>query len=127
MSTGAEGQARLEDALHKSQAFLSSGQTPEDLDFKRRQQMESNLGSFVAGQTPQSQFGNIARAGQGATPVFNAQPNATMPNNAGTLGSGYSNSVGTSTVNNAMNQSNSWFSGLSSLMSGLGALGKASA
>jgi hypothetical protein len=124
MSTGAEGQRRLEEALHKSQGFMSSGQTPEDIAFKRNQQMEANLGAFIAGQTPQSQFGNISRANQGATPVTGAQQNATMPNNAGAVGSNYSTAGFAANANTAANSTNSLFAGLSSLLTGIGSLKK---
>jgi hypothetical protein len=124
MSTGAEGQRRLEEALHKSQGFMSSGQTPEDIAFKRNQQMEANLGAFISGQTPQSQFGNISRANQGATPVTGAQPNATMPNNAGAVGSNYSTAGFAANANTAANSTNSLFAGLSSLLTGIGSLKK---
>ena len=122
MSTGAEGQARLDAAISKSGGFMASGQTPEDIAFRRTQQKMTNLGSFVNGATPESQFGNISRSSQGSTPVTGAQPNAAMPNNAGQVGTGYATSAYASNANNAANSTNSWFAGLSGLLSGIGSL-----
>ena len=122
MATGAEGQARLDAAASKGGQFLASGQTPEDIAFRRTQQGISNLGAFVNGQTPQSQFGNIARANQGAAPVSGAQANATMPNNAGTIGQNFATNAYAANVNSAQNTPNNWFAGLSSVLSGIGGL-----
>ena len=122
MSTGAGGQARLDAAIAKSKAFQSSGQTPEDIAFKRAQQKISNTGAFVNGATPQSQFGNIAAAGQGATPVAGAQPTTALPNNASQLGSSYANAVNSANTNTANSQANNWFAGLSTILSGIGSL-----
>lgn len=122
MSTGAGGQARLDAAIAKSKAFQASGQTPEDIAYKRAQQKIANTGAFVNGATPQSQFGNIAQAGQGATPVAGAQATTTMPNNASQLGSGYANAVNSANTSTANSQANNWFAGLSTLLSGIGSL-----
>lgn len=121
MSTGAEGQARLNAATAKGGQFLASGQTPEDIDFRRTQQGIANLGSFVNGQTPQSQFGNIARSNQGATPITGAQNNATMPNNAGQVGNSYANNAYAANANAAM-QTPSWMAGLSSMLTSIGSV-----
>lgn len=122
MATGAEGQARLNAALTKGGAFQSSGVTPEDVRFKRAQQKISNLGSFVNGATPQSQFGNLGNAATGATPTAQAQPSATLPNNASQIGSAYANSVNSTNTSIANNQSNNWFAGLSTLLNSVSAL-----
>lgn len=121
MSTGASGEARMRAAADKGSQFLASGQTPEDVAFRRGQQKISNLGAFVGGQTPQSQFGNISRAGTGATPVNPGQATATMPNNAGQVGNAFANQAYQANVNQAQ-QTPSWFTGLSSLLSGIGSL-----
>lgn len=121
-STGMEGQGRLSAATNKAGQFLASGVTPEDIAYKRGQQKISNLGAFVNGATPQSQFGALAQAGQGAAPVTGAQANATMPNNASSVGSGYSSSGYSSQVNQSLNQPNSWFAGMSALLNGVGSL-----
>jgi hypothetical protein len=122
MATGAEGQARLQAALDKSKGFLASGETPEDIAYKRAQQKITNTGAFVNGATPQSQFGAIGQAGKGAAPVSGAQPTATMANNAGQVGQSYATTVGAANAANANTQSNNWFAGLSSLLSGIGSL-----
>lgn len=126
LSTGASGEARAQAAAAKGSQFLASGQTPEDIAFRRGQQQISNLGAFVAGQTPESQFGNISRSGTGATPTNPGQANATMPNNAGTVGNAFSNSAYQANVNQAQ-QTPSWLTGLSSLLSGIGSLNSATA
>lgn len=125
MSTGAAGQQRLDAALSKSGSFLQSGQTPEDVAYKRAQQTISNTGSFVNGQTPQSQFGNLANAGNGATPVAQSQTTTGLPNNATQIGTSYANSVNTGNTNQALNGTNSWFAGLSTLLNGISSLNTA--
>lgn len=121
LGTGAQGEARAQAAAGKGRQFLASGQTPEDIAYRRTQQGISNLGAFVNGQTPQSQFGNISRANQGAAPVTGAQKNATMPNNAGQIGQNFASNAYAANVNAAQNNP-SWLTGLSSILSGIGGL-----
>jgi len=124
MSTGAAGQARLEAALAKSQGFLNSGATPEDIAYRREQQNLSNLGSFVGGTTPEAQFRNLSSAGQGAAPFQPGQPAPQLPANAGSGGDAYSISAYNANARNATQQANPWMAGLSSLLSGIGAATK---
>lgn len=125
MSTGAEGQARLQAAQRAGQGFISSGTTPADIEYRREQQNLANLGSFVGGRTPESQFGAIS--GQGAAPFVPAQQAPTMPGGAAAAGPAYSVSAYNAATNAATQQANPWMAGISSLLSGLSAYGKATA
>lgn len=124
MSTGAEGQARREAGIAKSQAFLSSGSTPEDIAYRREQQNLANLGAFVGGQTPESQFQNLTSVGQGATPFYPGQAPPTQPNNASSVGGPYSVASYQQQLRNAGAGAN-WMSGIGAALGSLGGtLGK---
>lgn len=127
LSTGNEGQARLHDAETKAQAFLSSGSSPEDIEYRREQQNLANLGAFVGGRTPESQFQNLSGASQGAAPFTPAQPGPQMPGGSAQQGGAYSVAGYQAATNAAMNQVNPWMAGLSSILSGVGAIGRATA
>lgn len=123
MSTGMEGQARREAALRKGSAWLASGSTPEDIAYRREQQNISNLGAFVAGQTPQSQFQNLAGAGRGAAPFVPGQAPPQLPQNAGAGGGQYAVNSYQAKINQAANQANPWLAGMSTLLNGISAAG----
>lgn len=125
MSTGYEGQARRDAGIQKAQAFLGSGQTPEDIEYKREQQNLANLSSFVGGRTPQSQFSGLKTAGQGAAPVTGADQAPTMAGGAAQTGGAYSVAAYNAKTNQLANTANPWMSGLSTLLSGLGTVNKA--
>lgn len=127
LSTGNEGQARLNAAEGKAQSFLSSGSSPEDIAYRREQQRLADLGAFVGGRTPESQFQNLSGASQGAAPFTPAQPGPTMPGGSAQQGNAYSVAGYQANVNAANNQVNPWMAGLSSILSGVGAIGKATA
>lgn len=121
MGQGYEGEARRQAGIDKAQGFVGSGQTPEDIQYKRDQQDISNLGAFTSGQTPQSQFGAIAGAGQGSTPVVNGQKLPGLPANAGASGAGYAASAAGAQAQQQSNQASPYFAGLSALLSGINA------
>lgn len=124
MSTGQQGEARRQAAEAAAGSYLSSGATPEDVQYKREQQMLSNLGSFVAGQTPESQFRNLSGAASGAAPFYGAQQAPSMPSSAASVGPAYSVGAWQRQLQGQMGQANGWLGGLSGLLSATGALGK---
>lgn len=123
-TTGAAGQARLQAAEGKGVNWLSSGATPQDIAYRQEQQNLADLGSFVGGQTPQSQFNNLSGAQQGATPFVPGQQQPTMPNNAGPAGSNFSVGAWQQNLRNQSSQANGWMGGISALLSGVGAAAK---
>jgi hypothetical protein len=125
MSTGNEGAARRQAGTTAAGAWLSSGATPEDVAYRREQQNLANLGSFIGGQTPQSQFQNLSGASQGAAPFYPGQPGPTQPNNASTVGPAYSVAAWQKQLAGQSGQANSWMAGLSSIMSGVSSAAKA--
>lgn len=124
MMTGFEGQGRLNAAQDKAQSFLESGTSPADIAYRREQQNLANLGSFVSGQTPQSQFQNLSGASQGAAPFVRPTPGPAMPGGAGAVGASYANAAGAARVNQAQ-QPNPWMAGISSLLSTISGTAKA--
>lgn len=97
--------------------WLTSGATQQDVEYRRKQQAMSNVSNFLAGRTPQAQFGQLSGAQQGAS------PNATAPSlpNFGNAGQdqaiqGASQQYATR-VQAAADQVNPWLLGLSSAMS----------
>lgn len=120
MSTGMQGAARRQAGIGQAQSWLTSGSTPEDIAYRREQQNKANLGSFVAGQTPESQFHDLSGAGQGATPFYPGQPAPTMPNNAGQVGQAGSVAAWQQSLRNQSGQANGWLAGISSVLNGIG-------
>lgn len=123
LTTGYAGRARSAAGRRKALAFLSSGATPEDIDYRRNQQVMSNLASEVNGVTPQSQFASLSGAQNGPTPQVNGNPlpimaGGTVGQAAGAAATGYKQ---------AMSQPNQWMAGLSTIINAAGAAGKAGA
>jgi len=123
LTTGAMGEARATAARRKALAFAASGSTPEDIDYRRRQQDMANLSSEVNGVTPQSQFATLSGAQNGPTPQVNGNALPTMPGN--TVAQAGANAV--TGYNQAMAQPNQWMAGLSALLNTAGAAGQAGA
>ena len=100
--------------------YLSSGITPEDIQYRKIQQSLSNLGAFRQGVTPTAQFSSLSSAGNGSAP-FNApnyQTPATLnPERAAQTGVNFANNV----YESSQNQANPWLSGLSLAASGMNA------
>ncbi len=105
-----------------AQGFLSSGVTPEDVQYRRIQQSLSNLGAFQSGQTPTAQFSTLSSAGNTAAP-FNGGPgvNPLTNPNAAQNGLNYQNQLYSGQVNFAQSQVNPYIAGLSTGISGLNA------
>jgi len=121
--TGFEGEGRRQAGIQKAMSWLSSGATPEDTEYRRSQQNMANLSAQISGTTPQSQFGSLSGAQQGATPTGVAQANLSqMPNNAAQGAAGAVNSYSAK-----LNQTPSWMAGLSALLTAGGAAAKGTA
>jgi hypothetical protein len=116
MSTGKEGQARLQAEQGQVGNWLQSGSTPEDIAYRREQQNLANMGAFVGGRTPQSQFQNLSGAGRGTTPMY--QANLPGMNNAANGANAYTIGAWQDQLRAQQNQANPWMAGLSSMLSG---------
>lgn len=114
MSTGAEGQARMQAAEDKAGQWLASGKTPAEIQREREQLFLSDLGSFVSGRTPEDQFRSISTAANGSTPYYPGQPAPTQPNNASTIGPNAAAQSYADQVNAAKGQT-SWLTALGGL------------
>lgn len=57
-------------AQSAAQQYLSEGVTPADISYRTLQQNLSNLGNFVSGVTPTSEFSSLSGASQGAAPIL---------------------------------------------------------
>lgn len=110
---------RQQDALD----LLESGSTPEDIAFRKLQQTLGNLGSFVNGQTPTAQFGQVSAAGSGPVKLTGQGVN-TNTFNPNAAGQGVSNAMNQwqTTFNYDQSQANPWLAGFSGVTTGLGAL-----
>jgi hypothetical protein len=90
MATGTAAEKRKADRQARALAFLQSGATPDDINFRHFQQSIANLGSFASGQTPSSQFSTISGAQGGAVPFVTGEPMTTNVNpNAGAQGAAF--------------------------------------
>lgn len=121
LTTGFAGESRAAAARRKALAFMTSGATPEDVEYRREQQDIANLASEISGQTPQSQFASLSGAQRGPTPQVNGAPLPTM--SGGTVGQAAG--AATTAYGNALAQPNQWMAGLSTLINAAGAAGKA--
>lgn len=93
--------------------FLSSGVTPEDVEYRRIQQSLANLGAYIGGETPTAQFQQLSGAANAAVPFVSGGPNTQTTNpNAGAQGMNWANQVYSGNVNWAQNQVSPWVAGL---------------
>lgn len=124
LTTGLAGNQRQQQGIAMGQDWLGSGETPEDVQYRKEQQNLSNLSSEVNGATPESQFKSLDNASSGPTPVNNGAPLPTMPGGqVGTAGSAALSSYGTQ-LNNQEQQTNPWMAGISTVLNAGGALGQ---
>ncbi len=110
--TGAAGEQRKRDAAQKAMSWLSSGATPEDVEYRREQQNLANLSAEVNGQTPESEFKSLSGAQTGPTPFVQGQPLPEMPGSQPGAQSAALNSWQTQ-MNASNGQAGSWISGIS--------------
>ena len=125
METGLAGDARRQAGIQKALGWLSSGATPEDVQFRREQQNLANMGAYIGGRTPQAEFANLSGAQQGATPMRGGSQLPTMNQNAGQSSQQAALNDWQTQMGYESGQANPWMAGLSGLL-GLGsAAGKA--
>lgn len=99
--------------------FLTSGVSPDDAAQRRDQQGLNNVGSFISGETPQAQFGQVSGAQAGAVPWNNGgvQLPGTNPN-AGAQGINFANGLYAGRVDWRNQQVSPWVAGLSGAFQG---------
>ena len=122
LTTGFAGEDRAAAGRAKAQAWLSSGNTPEDVRYRREQQNMSNLSSFINGATPQSQFAALSGAQNGAAPFVPARPGPQMGNSAGAAGQQFAQQSWQTQLGAQANQVSPWLAGLSAMLTGTGAV-----
>jgi len=121
LTTGFEGEGRLTAAEQKALGWLTSGATPEDVDYRREQQTLADLSSFANNKTPQSQFAALSGAQTGPAPYSAGRPLATQNPGAGAAGQqGALSSYGTQ-LTQAENTANGWMAGISAMLKGASA------
>jgi PAS domain-containing protein len=125
METGLAGDARRQAGIQKALGWLSSGATPEDVQFRREQQNLANMGAYIGGRTPQAEFANLSGAQQGATPMRGGAPLPTMNQNAGQSSQQAALNDWQTQMGYEANQANPWMAGLSGLLGVGSAAGKA--
>jgi hypothetical protein len=112
LTTGFAGQERAAGNAQAGAAWLASGETPSDIQYRADQQNLSNLSSFINGQTPESQFGQLSGAQTGATPVTPAVPQQGANFNAGNQGI----SGALQQFSNQTNTPSNWTTGISGVL-----------
>lgn len=127
LTQGMAGIQRQAAGIQKGIGELSSGTTPEDVQYRQSQQNMADLSALISGQTPQSQFKSLSGAQQGPTPQVNGPPLPTSPgNNLAAAGGATLNANATGNqIRNAT--ANPWLSGLSTAISGINAVGNSGA
>lgn len=118
---GAAGLQRQAQRQGRAQGYLSSGATPTDIKYRASQQSMANLGAFINGQTPVTQFGQLSGAQQGATPVRQGQSLPTVNPNAGFAGANYALGNYQQNMNSYNQQANPWMAGMGLALKGAGA------
>jgi len=122
IATGLSGEARLQQRLQHAMSYLGSGATPEDVDYRERQQSLADMASFLSGQTPTAQFRNLSGGQQGAAPQIQG-PALPGPNpNAATLGQAGAVQSFNDRVRAQASTVSPWFAGLSALTRGAGSV-----
>ncbi len=119
LTTGFQGQQRLSAAQQKALGWLTSGATPEDVQYRRGQQTLANLSDFANARTPQSQFQSLSGAQQGPAPYAPGPAGPSANPNAGTVGQNAALSTWNTKNQFNQNQVDPWMAGLSSLLSGV--------
>lgn len=116
------GDAMKQQRQKQALGFLNSGVTPEDVEYRRIQQSLSNLGTFINGQSPVTEFQQLSGAQQGAAPFDPGQVTApTLNPNAGYQGMQDASAIYSGNVNWSNSQVNPWTFGLSTGINALGA------
>jgi len=120
MELGQAGEQRQNQRRQQALGFLSSGVTPEDIAYRKRQQAMANVGSFMSGQTPTAQFGELRGAQQGAAPYAPQNAPQVLDPNAGAKGTQFAQQNYQGQLQAWGQQSNPWMAGLGLGISALG-------
>lgn len=125
LTTGAAGIQRQAAGQQKAIGELSSGTTPEDVQYREQQQTMADLSALMSGQTPTSEFRSLSGAQNGPTPTVAGQP---LPTSAGgTVQAGQQSVLSQNATGNQVRAAtaNPWLAGLSTTINSVGALGNA--
>jgi len=125
LETGPTGEARKNDRLRKMTAWLSSGASPTDADYREKQNSLANMASFLGGRTPQSQFASLSGAQTGAAPQPQGAPLVGQNANMMQLGDQAGANTYAAGVRQTANTVSPWYAGLSLITQGLSTAGKA--
>ena len=108
--------AQLAQAQQQALAFLTGGLSPEDAAYRENQQNLANLGSFVSGETPTAQFGQLSGAQRGIVPGANVAPGLGLNPGAGAQGVAMQNQLWQ--AQQAGQGVNPWIAGLGGALQG---------
>lgn len=116
MGVGQAAEARRVQRQQRAMAWLTSGATPEDADYRQRQQRMGNLSNFMSGTTPTAQFQSLSGAQNGAAP-FVAGPGAPQVSmeglqNAGNAGAQFAQGTYNTQSNYAAGQADPWMNAI---------------
>lgn len=123
LTTGFEGEQRLDAAEQKALGYLTSGATPEDVKYRREQQTLANLSSFVNNRTPESQFASLSGAQQGPAPYNTGTPLARQNQNVGPAAASAATQGWNMQLGAQLNQADPWMAGLSASLKAANAVG----
>jgi hypothetical protein len=121
LTTGFAGQTRAQNNANEGASWLSSGETPADIQYRAEQQNLANLSSYISGQTPESQFSQLSGAQSTATPSYSNTPQPSFNLGAGQQGQQAAITQYGQQTQQAESQANPWSAGLSSVL-GVGRL-----
>lgn len=123
LTRGSAGLARESRARSNALALLQSGSTPEDIAYRRQQQSMSNIGSFLGGTSPVTQFASLSAAQSGTTPVYTG---AALPTTAGSDATqamlGAQQGSFQQKMQNMQSSASPWFTGLNAALKGANAV-----
>lgn len=123
LTTGAAGVARQQAGQQKALGELTSGTTPEDVQYRQEQQNLANLQAEISGQTPQSQFKSLSAAQSGPTPTYAGAQLPTMPGGQVQQAGNAALNANATNLSNLGQQANPWMAGVSSLLAAGNAAG----
>ena len=118
LTTGFPGEQRLAANAKAGTDMLSSGATPDDLQYRAEQQNLSNLASFIAGKTPENQFGELSGAATSATPAYSNTPQPTYNQGALQQGTQAGLTQYGQETQAQLGTPNPWMAGVSGVLSG---------
>ena len=114
----AASDAKAAQAQQNALAFLSSGTTPEDIQYRRAQQTLANLGAFINGQSPAAQFAQLSGAQNQAVPFLSGLPGVGTDSAAPLRSLQFQSGLYGADSAWAPGQANPWLTGLSFAIQG---------